>query len=552
MLELKDLSYRYKGRTEYTLHHVFLSLEAGGMLLLAGRSGCGKSTLLKLISGLAAGTEEGSRSGTISWNGEDMTDWPPERIGLLAGTVYQTPDDQLFAMTVEDEVGFALENQGEDPDAIREKVGRILALTGLAGLEKRGIHQLSGGQRQRMALASVLITKPKLLLLDEPVSQMNPQGVRDFMDLLLRLNREEGIAILMVEHRVNELARYFSRLAVMQAGRIVYDGSMEKAWPFLTGKEDMGLREPQCVKLGRLLHLPRLTWDVTATTEEIRQHCDWNGSVRPVTDDGCAGSAAPLVEASHVYYCYPGMAEDVLKDISFTLRSGEITALMGFNGAGKSTLLNLLGGLTRPSSGSLLLDGRDIAGEGGNVGYLLQEPDLMLLADTVWEELKWKNKGLTDGEARHLLQRLHLEGMEEDFPLAISKGQRLRVVLGSFLARRPKLLLLDEPTTGQDEQSLREIEALLLQYRSEGGSILLCTHDVELAACIADQVLLLKEGRILAEGSAETVLSQRPLLTEGGLVAPPVLAVSEHLGIPSCITLKEVCRYVSPAIMGRR
>ena len=234
MLELRDVSFRYKGRHSDTLRHVGLSLESGEMLLLAGRSGCGKSTLIKVISGLVSGEGQERREGTVLWNGEDMADWPPEKIGLLAGTVYQTPDDQLFAMTVEDEAGFALENQGEAPEAVHDQVEEILGLTGLAGLEKRGIHQLSGGQRQRMALASVLIGKPRLLILDEPVSQMDPRGVQDFMELLLRLNREEGIAILMIEHRVNELACYFHRLAIMREGRIVYDGPLQAAWAFLT------------------------------------------------------------------------------------------------------------------------------------------------------------------------------------------------------------------------------------------------------------------------------------------------------------------------------
>ena len=190
---------------------------------------------------------------------EDITNFSPEKIGIMVGTVYQSPDDQLFAMTVADEVGFALENQGLESNYIREQVSETLRLVGLGGFESYSIHQLSGGQRQRLALASILITKPRLLILDEPVSQMNPQGVQDFLNLLLKLNREEKIAILMVEHRVNELAGYFKRLAVMQQGKIIYDGATEDAWSLLDGKEDVGLREPQNVKLCRALELSALS-----------------------------------------------------------------------------------------------------------------------------------------------------------------------------------------------------------------------------------------------------------------------------------------------------
>ena len=255
MLKIENLSYRYPSRHRFTLKQINLQLADGEMLLLAGRSGCGKSTLIKAISGLLGDEGTGELQGSIYLAGEDVTHWPPEKIGCLAGTVYQSPDDQLFAMTVADEVGFALENQGVDDEVLRRRVSETLALVGLAGFEKYSIHKLSGGQRQRLALASILITKPKLLILDEPVSQMNPQGVQSFMELLTQLNQQEGIAILMIEHRVNELYPYFKRLAIMQEGQLIYDGSLENAWYVLTHKEDAGVREPQNVKLCRLLHL---------------------------------------------------------------------------------------------------------------------------------------------------------------------------------------------------------------------------------------------------------------------------------------------------------
>ena len=180
MLKIENLSYRYPSRHRFTLKQINLQLADGEMLLLAGRSGCGKSTLIKAISGLLGDEGTGELQGSIYLAGEDVTHWPPEKIGCLAGTVYQSPDDQLFAMTVADEVGFALENQGVDDEVLRRRVSETLALVGLAGFEKYSIHKLSGGQRQRLALASILITKPKLLILDEPVSQMNPQGVQSF------------------------------------------------------------------------------------------------------------------------------------------------------------------------------------------------------------------------------------------------------------------------------------------------------------------------------------------------------------------------------------
>ena len=535
MLKIDNLSYRYPSRKQFTLKNINLTLADGEMLLLAGRSGCGKSTLIKAVSGLLGSEERGELQGAIYLQGEDISKWPPEKTGQLVGTVYQSPDDQLFAMTVADEVGFALENQGEEPEII-------------GGFEDYSIHKLSGGQRQRLALASILVTRPGLLILDEPVSQMNPQGVQSFMQLLVRLNREAGIAILMIEHRVNELCKYFSRLAVMQDGRIVYDGLVKDAWKAMTGRTDLGLREPQTVKLCRALQLSELTTDQEKIVQMLRSECEPAAAAEQAKP---AGQQQPLMEARNLYYTYPGSKEPTLKKLQFTLYQGQITAIMGFNGAGKSTLMNLLGGLTQTQQGSLLLAGQPVGKQLGKIGYLRQEPDLMLLADTVREELCWKNHTITQQELQQLLEHMNLAEYADDFPLALSKGQRLRVVLGAMLAKKPALLLLDEPTTGQDEQSLAEIRRLLLAYKEQGGSIFICTHDMELAAQVADRVIVLCAGQIIADGTTEDVLSNKELVEAGGLTPSALLPVCEQAGLPPCITVEGVKRYVRKTAVGR-
>lgn len=549
MLKIENLSYRYQSREQNTLKNINLSLAAGEMLLLAGRSGCGKSTLIKAISGLLGSEERGELQGKIYLTGEDVTTWPPEKIGQLVGTVYQSPDDQLFAMTVADEVGFALENQGEAEAVIRQKVSETLAMVGLAGFEGYSIHKLSGGQRQRLALASILITRPRLLILDEPVSQMNPQGVQSFMQLLVKLNQEAGIAILMVEHRVNELYQYFNRLAVMQAGKIIYDGTLTAAWKELTGREDLGLREPQAVKLCRALELSEITTQPEKIISMIHDECSIDKTAKPIPAK--AEQEQAILKVANVTFSYPGSKQPTLKNVSFELEAGEITALMGFNGAGKSTLMNLIGGLAHLLHGSITLADKDISKCLGSVGYLRQEPDLMLLADTVREELCWKNHTITEEGVTTLLEQLNLTEYANDFPLALSKGQRLRVVLGAMLAKKPHLLLLDEPTTGQDERSLSEIRKLLLAYKNKGGSVFICTHDLELAAQVADRVIVLRKGEIIANDKTQVVLSNNELLSEGGLTSPTLLPICARLGVPPCITVEEVQHYVRKAAVGR-
>lgn len=548
MLEVRDVSFQYHTRTEPTLSHVSLSVKQGEMVLIAGRSGCGKSTLIKAVTGLLG--EENRMEGHIFIKGTDAAELSVDEIGVIAGTVYQTPDDQLFAMTVSDEVGFALENRGEAPGIIQKAVESALSLVGLAGFEKRSIHALSGGQRQRLALASVLVTKPDLLILDEPVSQMNPEGVKDFLELLLRLNREEGMTILVVEHRVNELASYFPRLCVMEKGRFVYDGDMEKAWNYIDDPERLGIREPQTVTLGRALHLKILSRSVDTTMKEIN-----DASIRftpHIEKKKSFGTAPVVLDVKHISYAYPGAKENVLHDVSLSLKKGTINALMGFNGAGKSTLMNVISGLAAPGKGDLFLNGTPLAQMRHHIGYMRQEADLMLLTDSVEEELTWNNPELNEEELSLLLKKLHLTKNRSDFPLALSKGQRLRVVFGSLLARKDNdLLLLDEPTTGQDQASLKDIRYLMKYAASMGRTLFFCTHDIELTADIADHVFILSDGRIIREGTPSDVLEDRGLLKKGGLTIPPMLEISEKAGIEPCLTVEEVKNHVISASVGR-
>ena len=551
MLVLENLSYRYKTRATFTLQNVSLHLKRGEMLILAGRSGCGKSTLLKAVSGLLRATSEGELNGNVIIDGQNIADLAPEEVGIMVGSVYQTPDDQLFAMTVEDEVGFALENQGVDDAVIRSAVSATLQKVGLGGFEKRGIHELSGGQRQRLALASVLVTKPKLLVLDEPVSQMNPQGVKDFMEILLSLNKNEDITIIIAEHRVNELAQYFPRLSMMYDGKIIYDGPTDDAWSKIGSAQAIGLREPQNIKLARQLHLSKLESDTMKLVKVIEKECK---IVREKSRDCNKKRDLPesLLSVKNIAFTYPGAKKETLHDISFEIYPGQTVALMGYNGAGKSTLMNLLAGLTKQSVGKIKFLNDGIIRNAHLIGYLRQEPDLMLLADSVLEELYWKNKKANEKYINNIIDKMSLREYVNDFPLALSKGQRLRTVLGALLARKPKLLLLDEPTAGQDQQSLDEIKELIAFFAAEGGSVLFCTHDIELAGEIADRVILMAEGNLIADDEAGNVLSNTEKLLHSGLNEPPMLKISEELLIPSCITVEEVTQYVDASVVGRQ
>ena len=543
ILDIQNVSCRYTSREKDTLTGVNLCIEEGEMVLIAGRSGCGKSTLVKAVTGLLD-KEDGSIDGKIFLDGKDTAAMSAEEIGVLVGTVYQTPDDQIFAMTVADEVGFALENRGIEASVVKEKVKEVLARTGLDGMEERSIHALSGGQRQRLALASVLVTKPKLLILDEPVSQMNPQGVQSFLELLVSLQREEHMTIVVVEHRVNELAAWFPRLCIMHKGYFVYDGLMDESWYVLDQNDGYGIREPQSVKLGRFMKLEKLSYSLKKTAEEIKQAgIKFQKSIGPCIVENSSDEL--ILEGKNITYRYPGADSDTLNGLNFKIKKGSINALMGFNGAGKSTLMNILSGLEEPSSGEILIHGKSIGKRREYIGYMLQEADLMLLNDSVREELLWNNKTMTEKELDILLHKLHVYHYLDDFPLALSKGQRLRVVLGALLSRRDnELLLLDEPTTGQDQKSLENLSILLSYAAEQGKTIFFCTHDIELASSLADRIFVLAQGHFVAVGAPHEIFSNKEVLRMGGLSMPPMLELSEYLGIDPCITVKEVMRHV--------
>ncbi|MDD4084356.1 MAG: energy-coupling factor transporter ATPase [Acidaminococcaceae bacterium] len=549
MLLIENLSYRYKSRSIATLHNVSLKLGKGEMLLLAGKSGCGKSTLLKAVSGLLRATSEGELTGSVKVDGIDIARLTPEEVGSIVGSVYQSPDDQLFAMTVEDEVAFALENRGVPSDLIRKAVDDALVKVGLTGFAKRGIHQLSGGQRQRLALASVIVTRPPLLILDEPVSQMNPQGVVEFMEILTKLNQSEKITIVIVEHRVNELAKYFSRICVINEGQVIFDGMVKDVWNRLNKRSLEGLREPQNIKLSRRLSLTRLEDENRLLAQRIRMECTIREAAEVIKHKKHHDSL--LASLNNVFFRYPGTRDFCLKNISFNIFMGQVVAIMGYNGAGKSTLLNLLSGLSEKDSGEIRFLSSPIKEKAYLIGYLRQDPDLMLLADSVWEEVHWGGRMENDEYVNEVIDKLALRNNVDDFPLALSKGQRLRTVLGALLAKKPKLLLLDEPTAGQDQQSLNEIKRLIRLFAGEGGSVVFCTHDIELAADMADRVILLDKGVVVADDEARAVLSNRTSVKGVGLNEPPMLRISEELGLQPCITVKEVALYVDASALGR-
>ncbi len=559
MITFKDVSFKYAGRSDLSVQEVSFSVPRGQCVLVTGRTGCGKSTLLKMLGGIIPHESAGGMRGLVVVNGIETRTSSLPYISQYVGMVFQSPDDQLFCNTVRDEISFGPENLGLPPAEITKRVGEALARVGLEGFEERQTARLSGGQKQRVAIASQLAMGPVVLALDEPVSQLDPAGTAEIVKCLDDL-KQRGITIVLVEHRVNDVIGIVDRIMVMDQGRVVLDID-RKDLPAHTGIfKTLGLKVPDAVQIaGAVRHEWASEWTGNLIDEVIKLKPSRQG-FRYESPAGNNGNKKRRVASLRdISFAYPGAGEPSLKGVSLDIYSGDIIAIMGRNGSGKSTLLSILSGLNQPTSGSADMNGLSSLkgrrhGNTGRVGMVFQNPDLQLFEDSVWAELEFSQKNLGVDKVvrmernRSLVGMLRLEGLERIPPHALSKGQRLRVVIGAVLAMDPRLLLLDEPTTGQNEENICN---LIRTIRNESGieAVLFCTHDFETAVRFANRALLMKEGCIVADGPVREVLGNEEVLKEAGLlpslsfvlsrksgIYPPALTVEEFIGVVNGIS----------------
>ena len=532
MIELVDVEYWYPGAEGPALRDVSLRVDAGQLALLTGPSGSGKSTLLRCLNGLVPHFTGGRLSGTIRVAGEDPIVVGPSAMSRIAGFVFQDPEAQMVVERVEEEVAFALENLGVPRAEMARRVEDALRAVGAWELRERAVDTLSGGEKQRVAIAAALALGPRVLLLDEPTSQLDPEGADAVLDAVVRLRDERGLTVVLSEHRLDRVVGRCDRLIHLGA-----DGTLNVGSPRDVLRDiDVG---PPVVQLGKAFG-----WEpLPLTVDEAAPH-----TCRPERGEGPVPRAAapPILHMEDLRVTYDGV--DALRGVDLDLASGQVVALMGRNGSGKTTLLRAVVGLARPRAGRIELDGRSLlrrptAEVCREVGYLPQLPDDLLFAETVADELAVTlgNHGLADRppiEPAALLARLGLGGLADRYPRDLSVGQRQRVALGAIAVTRPRVLLLDEPTRGLDPALKAELADLLREWRDEGTAILLVTHDVELAAELADRVVVLEAGQVVTSGTARQVLSDGPLATQVARLYPE----SGFLTVADALRRSGACR----------
>lgn len=504
---LDKVTYAYPLAETPTLADVSLAFTPGEFVLVIGESGSGKSTLLRVLNGLVPHFYGGTFGGRALVRGRDTRTHTPRMLSDVVGFVFQDPESQFVLERVEDELVFGLEQAGVPREEIARRLDETLAWLGIAHLRHRRVVNLSGGEKQRVAIASVLMQRPAVLVLDEPTSQLDPRAAQDVLQVLVRLNREQGMTIVLAEHRIERVAAIADRVVwVRGAEKPPMDGTPRA----VLAQSDLA---PPITRLGRALG-----WSpVPLSVEDARP---WGGRVRlPTPPPASAPSGEVVVEVEDVAFAYPRRA--VLHDVSFRLHRGEFVALLGHNGSGKSTLLRLLVGLLHPQRGDVRIEGvstrhRPVHEVCRRVAYLPQNPNALLFAETVLDEVltTLRNHNLAPENAplapMHLLERLGLAQVADTYPRDLSVGQRERVALAAVLATHPPIILLDEPTRGLDRLQKRALVRMLREWQAEGATILFVSHDVEVVAEAADRVLILDEGRLVADGPTRQTLTAFP------------------------------------------
>ena len=539
MIEIEHLTYTYPGAAAPALRDLSLEVAAGEFVLVVGESGAGKSTLLRVLNGLVPHFYGGTIAGRVRVAGHDPVAEGPGALSRVVGMVFQDPEAQMVTDTVEDELAFALENAGLPPDRMRKRVAEVLDQLGLEGLRGRRVSSLSGGERQRVAIGAVLTLQPEVLVLDEPTSQLDPQGAEEVLDTLVKLNKDLGLTILLAEHRLERV--------VQHVDRIVYLPPAAAHTPLIDGDPRAVLAQiplvPPLAAVARLLGWQPLP----LTIKEARRFVNlaWLTQATALIPNPPPPTPNPPpptpITAEKVWYSYG--RHEAVRGVSLTVAAGEIVALMGRNGAGKTTLLKLLMGLLRPTQGRVLVAGQDtrktpLETLARSVGYVPQRPDVLLFADTVQEEVDFtrRNHGLPgNGATAALLGSLGLGGMAGRDPKEMSVGERQRVALAAVLAAEPAVLLLDEPTRGLDYGQKARLTATLQRIAAEGRAILLATHDVELAARVADRVVLLSGGQVVVDGPAREVMTDSLVFAS---------QVSKLFRDPRLVTVEDVAALV--------
>ena len=547
ILKVSDLTYYYQGQDDAALKDVNLEVFPGEFVLLIGPSGCGKTTLALTLNGIIPTVLGGRIKGRVYVDGIDTRESTVHELSTEIGVVFQDPESQLCNLYVEEEVAFGPSNLMLDRADVERRVEKALADVGQHDIRQKLIYEISGGQKQRVAIASVLAMEPDVLVFDEPTANLDPLGAVEIFELIKEINQRSGATVVVIEHNVDGVMRYADRLVVMQAGRITHDQGprelMRDQGRFVL--DELGLRVPQVCELGIRMEEKGLRFDPFPLDSAEAAHALGTRSERfALRNPDEPRRERPtqresVISLQGVGFCYPDGTQAV-KDVSLDVDRGEVVAIIGENGSGKTTLSSLLVGLHRPTSGEGTVCGLDLNQASlrqltSKVGYVFQYPEHQFVESTVYDEVAFglrAQKRPTDEVASRVadaLQLLRLEDMADKHPLALSMGQKRRLSVATMLILDTEIVILDEPTTGQDRESMDNLMRIIMEARERGTTVILITHDMNLVAKYCDKVAVMDEGEIVFYGRAIDLCRDLSIIRSDCLVLPEVYKLAQIL-----------------------
>lgn len=467
IIDINEFSFSYAGKTQNSLQKINLTVNEGEILVLCGKSGSGKTTLLRCLKPEIAPV--GEKSGNINFNlsSKDI------------GIVFQNPEMGLVTGSVIHDLAFHMENLGFNEDKMKKRMAETVGFFGIEPLLQKDVETLSGGQKQLISLCSALMTRPKVLLLDEPISQLDPISARELLDMVKKLNEEFGLTIIICEHRLDELIAIADKIALMDSGKVKYYGTPQEALREMWDKGDDALFIPQIARASLLLKLQHIAL-VPKQLRQMNLNINCLSKSKEKSDD----KGKEVINLSNIVFSYKDSHEPVVKRLSLKIYKGEIFCLFGGNGSGKSTLLKILAGIKKPYLGAF-------KNKAGSVCYMPQSVSTYFSEDTVEKEIKTPR--FDQNYYEYLVYNLELSGLLQRHPYDLSGGEQQKVILAAILIKKPDVIILDEPTKGLDPYSKQVMAKLLKQ---SGAAVIMATHDLEFAAVHADTCAMMFDGDI--------------------------------------------------------
>ncbi|MBS4206589.1 ABC transporter ATP-binding protein [Bacillus sp. FJAT-50079] len=531
LLNIEDFSFSYE--ETIILEEISFTVQKGETLMVLGPSGSGKSSLALCLNGLYPNAVDGHKEGMIYLSGKKIEDYSPGEVSQQIGVVFQDPEAQFCMLTVEDEVAFGLENMNIPQVEIRDRIDWALSLVDLEDYYSAKIATLSGGMKQKLALACVLAMKPSVIILDEPTAMLDPLTTREFAQMMKKLQVELQFSLIVIEHKLDHWISFMDRCVVItQNGRITFDGTPQDCFQFFFDElHQQGIWLPKSLLLSNQMGLDG---NVPLTEEDLLKIMHLKGySPDDLPFFPCKGEMGEaIMKVKQLTY------KHILQGIDLSIPKGKLTAIVGPNGAGKTTLSYALAGLIKPSSGEVFFKESLLTDVEANraVGYVFQNPEHQFIANTVYDEIAFslhmQQKSIE--EIKPIVERIliacHLEKLANQHPFQLSQGQKRRLSVATMLVDEQPMLILDEPTYGQDARTAEELMKMINAQIDEGFSALMITHDMELVASYADHVIVIVNGTVLYAGTAHALFLQHTeLLKKAHLELPLVYSLHEKL-----------------------